>query len=120
MRLRRAAAVAWLLVLLAGPLHAQAEAAEALGRSIAEITCPDVIEPTEPSVGGAALSASSLPADPHPGPIPPSLAFAGFAPGLPYGPLFAQGSPPSRPRTGEASDPPPAHPSRPRLCVFRF
>jgi hypothetical protein len=46
-----------------GPLLAQAEAAEALALSIAEIAHPSVIEPTDSPTGADDLTATSLEAE---------------------------------------------------------
>jgi hypothetical protein len=64
--IRRSAVVGFLVLFWLGPLLAEAEAAEALALSIAEIAHPSVIEPTDPPAGADDLTAISLQADRRP------------------------------------------------------
>src|SRR5262249_6763283 len=66
--MRRAFTAVVLAVCVTAPLRAQADAAEALARSVAEIVRRDVIEPAEPPVEGDGAMAASLQPQPHPGP----------------------------------------------------
>ncbi len=72
--MRRALTGGILTLLLLGPFAAQAEAAEAFARSLAELIHPQVIEPDDLS-GGEARGPTdvSLRVEPHPGPHAPDL-----------------------------------------------
>lgn len=82
--MRRAAVAVLLFLFGSGPLVAQAEAAESLALSIAELAHPSMIEPTDPPAGADDLTATSFLAgrlsvpgasqtDPLPPPHPASL-----------------------------------------------
>jgi hypothetical protein len=67
--MRRAAVVVLLFLFGSGPLVAQAEAAESLALSIAELAHPSVIEPTDSPAGPADLSVTSYRAERLPVPV---------------------------------------------------
>jgi hypothetical protein len=64
--MRRSSAVALLTLFVLGPLVAQAEAAEALALSMAELVHRNVIEPTAPPAEGEDLPPASIQGRLHP------------------------------------------------------